>query len=102
MTTEDRARLRNIDDRLQAIAHELTQFEKTTNDPGLKQAGTSAAMALAWIGLVDNLQANDGTEISDTSPDERQRTAMNTSERQRIPINESQYLLSVICHLIRA
>jgi hypothetical protein len=55
----------------------LRQFEKTTNDPGLKQAGTSAAMALAWIGLVDNLQANDGTEISDTSPDERQRTAMN-------------------------
>ena len=60
MTTEDRARLRNIAERLQAIAHKLRQFEKTTNDPGLKQAGTSAAMALAWIGLVDNLQANDG------------------------------------------
>jgi hypothetical protein len=83
MTTEDRARLRNIADRLQAIAHELRQFEKTTNDPGLKQAGTSAAMALAWIGLVDNLQANDGTEISDTSPDERQRMAMNINVNEK-------------------
>ena len=50
MTTEDRAKLRNIPETLQAIADELTQVEKTTNESGLKQAGLSAPMALVFLG----------------------------------------------------
>jgi hypothetical protein len=49
MTTEDRAKLRNIVDRLHAILDELRELEKTTNDSGVKQAALSTEMALAWI-----------------------------------------------------
>jgi hypothetical protein len=52
MTTEDRAKLRNIVDRLHAILDELRELEKTTNDSGAKQAALSTEMALAWISLV--------------------------------------------------
>ena len=52
MTTEDRANLRNIVDRLQGILDELRELEKTTNDCGVKQAALSTEMALAWISLV--------------------------------------------------
>jgi hypothetical protein len=49
MTTEDRAKLRNIVDRLHAILDELRELAKTTNDSGVKQAAPSTEMALAWI-----------------------------------------------------
>jgi hypothetical protein len=52
MTTKDRAKLRNIDDRLQVILDELRAFEKTTDDRGVTQAALSAALALAWLDLV--------------------------------------------------
>ena len=55
MTTKDRAKLRNIDDRLQVILDELRAFEKTTDDSGVKQAALSAALALAWLDLVGSL-----------------------------------------------
>ena len=52
MTAKDRAKLRNIADRLQVILDELRAFEKTTDDSGVKQAALSAALALAWLDLV--------------------------------------------------
>ena len=52
MTAKDGAKLRNIADRLQVILDELREFEKTTDDRGVKQAALSAALALAWLDLV--------------------------------------------------
>jgi hypothetical protein len=51
MTTEDRAKLRNIVDRLHAILDELRELEKTTNDSGVKQARALNGDGV-WLGLV--------------------------------------------------
>jgi hypothetical protein len=68
MTAKDRAKLRNIADRLQVILDELRAFEKTTDDSRVKQAALSAALALAWLDLVGSLT---------------ERTWMNINERIR-------------------
>jgi hypothetical protein len=52
MTTENRTKLGNIADRLQVTLDELKDLEKTTDDPGVRQAALSTQMALAWIDLV--------------------------------------------------
>jgi hypothetical protein len=67
MTTKDRAKLRNIADRLQVILDELRAFEKTKDDRGVKQAVLSAAQALAWRDLVGSL-----TERTTTNESERE------------------------------
>jgi hypothetical protein len=66
MTAKDGAKLRNIADRLQVILDELREFEKTTDDRGVKQAALSAALALAWLDLVGSL-----TERTTTNDKER-------------------------------
>ena len=53
MSNEDKARLQNILARLQVILKELRELEKTTGDSAVKQAALSAALALAWIDLVE-------------------------------------------------
>jgi hypothetical protein len=68
MTAKDRAKLRNIADRLQVILDELRAFEKTTDDSRVKQAALSAALALAWLDLIGSLT---------------ERTWMNINERIR-------------------
>jgi hypothetical protein len=60
MSTNDRTKLRKIVDRLRVVLEELSELEKTREDPALKQAALSAAMALAWIDLVDSLPTNNG------------------------------------------
>ena len=67
MTAKDRAKLRNIADRLQVILDELRAFEKTKDDRGVKQAVLSAAQALAWLDLVGSL-----TERTTTNESERE------------------------------
>jgi hypothetical protein len=67
MTAKDRAKLRNIADRLQVILDELRAFEKTTDDSRVKQAALSAALALAWLDLVGSL-----TERTRANVDEHQ------------------------------
>ena len=52
--------LRKIVDRLRVVLDELSELEKTRDDPALKQAALLAAMALAWIDLVDSLPTNNG------------------------------------------
>jgi hypothetical protein len=60
MSTNDQTKLRKIIDRLRIVLDELSELEKTTEDPALKQAALSAAMALAWIDLIDSLPTNNG------------------------------------------
>ena len=60
MSTNDQTKLRKIVDRLRVVLDELSELEKTREDPALKQAALSAAMALAWIDLVDSLPTNNG------------------------------------------
>ena len=60
MSTNDQTKLRKIVDRLRVVLDELSELEKTRGDPALKQAALSAAMALAWIDLVDSLPTNNG------------------------------------------
>jgi hypothetical protein len=67
MTTKDRAKLRNIADRLQVILDELRAFEKTKDDHGVKQAVLSVAQALAWLDLIGSL-----TERTTTNESERE------------------------------
>ena len=57
MTIEDRRKLRKIAVRLQATLNELKALEKTTEDGGVKQAALSTEMALAWIDLVHQFDA---------------------------------------------
>ena len=52
ITIKDGEKLRNIADRLQLSLDELTDFENTTGEPGVKQAAISTAMALGWINFV--------------------------------------------------
>jgi hypothetical protein len=60
MSTNDRTKLRKIVDRLRVVLDELSELEKTREDPAIKQAALAAAMALAWIDLVDSLPTNNG------------------------------------------
>ena len=60
MSTNDRTKLWKIVDRLREVLDELSELEKTRKDAALKQAALSAAMALAWIDLVDSLPTNNG------------------------------------------
>jgi hypothetical protein len=57
MTIEDRTKLRNIAVRLQTTLDELKELENTTEDPGVKQVALSTEMALAWIDLVHQFDA---------------------------------------------
>jgi len=61
MRTKDRAKLRNIADRLQVILDELRELEKAKDDPAIKQCEVSTAMALAWIDLVASLPTSNGS-----------------------------------------
>jgi hypothetical protein len=56
MSNEDKARLQNILARLQVILKELRELEKTTGDSAVKQAALSAALALAWVHLVEKFR----------------------------------------------
>ena len=60
MNGEDRAKIQNIVRRLRAILDELRQLEKTTQDAGVKQLAISAALALAWVDLVENFRTKEG------------------------------------------
>ena len=62
MSTEDRTKLRNIADKLQVTLDQLKELEKTTDDPGVKQAALSTQMALAWIDLVGQFTAEDKSQ----------------------------------------
>ena len=57
MTIEDRTKLRNIAVRLQTTLDELKELENTTEDRGVKQVALSTEMALAWIDLVHQFDA---------------------------------------------
>jgi hypothetical protein len=57
MTIEDRTKLRNIAVRLQTTLDELKELENTTEDRGVKQVALSMEMALAWIDLVHQFDA---------------------------------------------
>jgi hypothetical protein len=57
MTIEDRTKLRNIAVRLQTTLDELKELENTTEDCGVKQVALSTEMALAWIDLVHQFDA---------------------------------------------
>jgi hypothetical protein len=57
MTIEDRTKLRNIAVRLQTTLDELKELENTTEDLGVKQVARSTEMALAWIDLVYQFDA---------------------------------------------
>ena len=56
MNGEDHAKIQNIVRRLHAILDELRELEKTSPDPAVKQMAISAALALAWVDLVENFQ----------------------------------------------
>jgi hypothetical protein len=56
MTIEDRTKLRNIAVRLQTTLDELKELENT-EDLGVKQVALSTEMALAWIDLVHQFDA---------------------------------------------
>jgi hypothetical protein len=56
MNGEDRAKIENIVGRLNAILNELRELEKTTQDAAVKQLAISAALALAWVDLVENFR----------------------------------------------
>jgi hypothetical protein len=57
MTIEDRTKLRKIAVRLQTTLDELKELENTTEDGGVKQVTLSTEMALAWIDLVHQFDA---------------------------------------------
>jgi hypothetical protein len=57
MTIEDRTKLRNIAVRLQTTLDELKELENTAEDRGVKQVALSMEMALAWINLVHQFDA---------------------------------------------
>ena len=57
MTIEDRTKLRNIAVRLQITLDELKELENTTEDLGVTQVALSTEMALAWIDLVHQFDA---------------------------------------------
>ena len=60
MSDEDRAKIQNIVARLRAILNELRQLEKTTQDAAVKQLAISAALALAWVDLVESFRTKNG------------------------------------------
>ena len=57
MTIEDRTKLRNIAVRLQITLDELKELENTTEDLEVQQVALSTEMALAWIDLVHQFDA---------------------------------------------
>jgi hypothetical protein len=67
MNGEDRTKIQNIVLRLRAILDELRELEKTSQDTSVKQMAISAALALAWVDLVENFQTNEdnGVNISE-------------------------------------
>jgi hypothetical protein len=67
MNGEDRTKIQNIVRRLRAILDELRELEKTSQDTSVKQMAISAALALAWVDLVENFQTNEdnGANISE-------------------------------------
>ena len=54
MNGEDRTKIQNIIRRLRGILDELRELEKTSQDTSVKQMAISAALALAWVDLVEN------------------------------------------------
>ena len=56
MNGEDRTKIQNIVRRLRAILDELRELEKTSQDTSVKQMAISAALALAWVDLVENFR----------------------------------------------
>jgi hypothetical protein len=59
MNGEDRTKIQNIVLRLGAILDELRELEKTSQDTSVKQMAISAALALAWVDLVENFQTKE-------------------------------------------
>jgi hypothetical protein len=59
MNGEDRAKIQNIVRRLRAILDELRELEKTSQDTSVKQMAISAALALAWVDLVENFRTKE-------------------------------------------
>jgi hypothetical protein len=57
MSSEDKAKLQDILARLPGILEELRDLEKTTGDTAVKQAALSAALALAWVDLVEKFRS---------------------------------------------
>ena len=59
MNGEDRTKIQNIVRRLHAILNELRELEKTSQDTSVKQMAISAALALAWVDLVENFRTKE-------------------------------------------
>ena len=59
MNDEDRTKVQNIVRRLHAILDELRELEKTSQDASVKQMAISAALALAWVDLVENFRTKE-------------------------------------------
>jgi hypothetical protein len=59
MNGEDRTKIQNIVRRLRAILDELRELEKTSQDTSVKQMAISAALALAWVDLVENFRTKE-------------------------------------------
>jgi phosphoglycerate-specific signal transduction histidine kinase len=59
MNGEDRTKIQNIVRRLRAILDELRELEKTSQDTSVKQMAISAALALAWVELVENFRTKE-------------------------------------------
>jgi hypothetical protein len=56
MNGDDRTKIQNIVRRLRSILDELRELEKTSQDTSVKQMAISAALALAWVDLVENFR----------------------------------------------
>ena len=58
MMEKERADLQNIARRLQVISDELNGLKKAIGGSSIEQAALSAAMALAWIDLLEAKKAH--------------------------------------------
>jgi phosphoglycerate-specific signal transduction histidine kinase len=59
MNGEDHTKIQNIIRRLREILDELRELERSSQDTSVKQMAISAALALAWVDLVENFRAKE-------------------------------------------